>query len=132
MKLSQKLLRFLACGLSLPGEDESGLETSEIFENDLDIENMLKQSTTIMENLKVQTECYKAEINALRQEIVRLRLENTARSFSSTNSSRSSDSGHFGSGKEETDTLTWATTLDETLHKVSQTVPVFIDLPIEV
>lgn len=127
-KQIQQFLRFLTCGGER--EDECGMETSLIFDNELNIESMLKQSTKIMENLRVQTECYKVEIDALRSEIVRLRLESTRDGTrGSISSDQSTDSG-CSSGRM--DTLAWKLNLDETLEKVSQSIPVFIDLPIDV
>ena len=134
MKSFQEILRFLTCG-AVTESDDCGLETSMIFDNELNIESMLKQSTKIMENLKVQTDCYKAEIDALRSEIVRLRLENTTRSISTRSNSTSTDSGCSTGGTSSAETigsLGWMANLDETLEKVSQNIPVFIDLPIDV
>jgi hypothetical protein len=125
------LLRKLACGGEKSNKNqENGLEDTVLFKKDesFNLESMLRQSGQVMDNLRVQTQCYRAEIDALRSEIERLRNE-TRSSFSA---SISRDSGCSSQESVEESILTpWIPSFDliESLDRISQTIPVFIDMP---
>ena len=65
----------------------------------MDVHEMAEQSARALENLKMQTACCRAEIDALKAEIQELRIENMNRSVASSGVS-SVDTG-FGSNEND-------------------------------
>jgi hypothetical protein len=101
-KFMKKILRKFVCGNIPETEGEIGVDESVLFESETRFSNMLDHNNRVMDNLKVQTECYKSEIEALKQEILRLRVE------SHTRESLSNDSGcSIISADSELPSLIW-------------------------
>ena len=101
-KFMKKLLRKFVCGQIPPTEGDIGVDESVVFEAEPRFSNLLDHNNRVMDNLKAQTECYKSEIEALKQEILRLRVE------SHTRESISNDSGcSIISADSELPSLIW-------------------------
>ena len=59
----KKILRKFVCGNIPETEGDIGVDESVLFERETRFSNMLDHNNRVMDNLKVQTECYKSEFH---------------------------------------------------------------------
>ena len=114
-KIRKFLRKLFACGYH---EDRDfGLRDSDMFSEDYELLQMLRDSSKTITDLRIETETYRNQIEVLKFEIEKLQMENSASLESRSSSEISSNKSEIESYQD------FIRNLDHALDKVSQRAP---------